>query len=123
MTKADENFQFVPLHCHGNNHVEKAIGTFKEHLIATICSYDPSFPMHLWDYNIPQATLTLNILRPSCINPHLLAEAQLDWPFNFNATPLAPPGTKVLIHEIPDQRRSWAPHCVDVWYIGPAREQ
>ena len=67
MTKADENFQLVPPHRHHTNHAEKAIGTFKEHLIASICSYDPSFPMHLWDRNIPQVTLTLNLLRPSRI--------------------------------------------------------
>ena len=120
MAKADENFQLVPPHSHRTNHSEKAISTFKEHLIASICSYKPSFPMHLWDRNIPQSTLTLNLLHPSRINPHLSAEAQLNGTFNFNATPLAPSGTKVLIHETPDQQRSWAPYGVDGWYIGPA---
>ena len=67
MAKSDEDFQLVPPHRHRTNHAEKAIGTFKEHLIASICSYDPSYPMHLWDRNIPQATLTLNLLRPSRI--------------------------------------------------------
>ena len=78
--------------------------------------------MHLWNRNIPQATLNLNLLRPSRINQRLLAEAQLNGPLNFNATPLAPPGTKILIYETPDQQRSWAPHGVDGWYIGPARK-
>ena len=78
--------------------------------------------MHLWDRKIPQATLTLNLLLPSRINPRLSAKAQLNGPFNFNATPLAPPGTKVLIHETPDQQRSWAPHGVYDWYIGPELE-
>ena len=120
MTKADENFQLSPLHRHRTNHSDKAIGTFKEKLIASICSYDPSFPMHLWDRNIPQATLTLNLLCPSRINPCLSAKAQLNGHFNFNATPLSPPGTKVRIYETLDQRQSWAPHVVDGWYIGPA---
>jgi len=35
---------------------------------------------------------------------------------------LAPPGTKVIIHEPPSQRKSWAPHGIDGWYIGPATE-
>ena len=108
MTKADENFQLVPPHGHRANHAEKSIGTFKEHLITSICSYDPSSPMHLWDRNIPQATITLNLLRPSRINPRLSSEAQLNGPFNFNATPLSTPGTKVLIYDTPKQRRSWA---------------
>ena len=122
MTKADKKFQLVPPHRHRTKHAEKAIGTFKENLIASICSYDPSSPMHLWDRNIPQATLTLNLLRPSRINPRLSSEAQLNGPFNFNATPLSPPGTKVLIYDTPEQRRSWAPHGVDGGYVGLACE-
>ena len=78
--------------------------------------------MHLWDHNIPQAALTLNIFRPSRINPRLSAEAHLNGHFNFNATPLAPPGTKILIYETPNQQRSWAPHGVDGWYAVPARK-
>jgi hypothetical protein len=43
-------------------------------------------------------------------------------PFDHNKTPLAPPGCKVLIHEKPEQRRSWDPHGVKRWYLGPAME-
>ena len=35
---------------------------------------------------------------------------------------MAPPGTKVLIHEKPTQRKSWAPHGIFAWYIGPAMD-
>ena len=35
---------------------------------------------------------------------------------------MAPPGTKVNIHEKPIQRRSWDPHGVEGWYLGPAME-
>ena len=101
MAKADKIFQLVPPHRHHTNHAKKVIGTFKEHLIARICSYDPSFSMHLWDRNIPQDTTTLNLLRPSRINPRLSDEAQLNGTFNFNATSFAPSGTKVLIQENP----------------------
>ena len=41
-------------------------------------------------------------------------------PFNFNHTLLAPPGTQVLVHKIPDQRASFAPHSIKGWYIGPS---
>jgi hypothetical protein len=40
--------------------------------------------------------------------------------FDFNKTPLAPPGTRVLVHERPDVQQSWDPRALDVWYIGPA---
>jgi hypothetical protein len=59
-------------------------------------------------------------MRASRINPNLSAYAQCFGQFSHNATPLAPPGTHMLIHEKPAQRASWAPHAVDAWYIGPA---
>jgi hypothetical protein len=42
--------------------------------------------------------------------------------FDFNKTPLAPPGTKIIIHEKSLQHGSWDPHGVDGWYLGPAME-
>jgi hypothetical protein len=36
--------------------------------------------------------------------------------------PLAPPGTKVVIHEKPQQRKTWDPHGAEGWYLGPAME-
>jgi hypothetical protein len=39
---------------------------------------------------------------------------------DFNRMPLAPPGTRVIVHEKPDQPASWDPHGVDVYYLGPA---
>ena len=35
---------------------------------------------------------------------------------------MAPPGTRVVVHEKPENRGTWAPHGVDAWYIGPAME-
>ena len=40
--------------------------------------------------------------------------------FNFNHTPLAPPGTKIIIHNKPEIRGSWATRGYEGWYIGPA---
>ena len=102
-----------PPNLHQTNSAEQAIQTFKDHLIAGITSCDPDFPLHLWDRLLAQATLTLNLLRPSRINPRLSAEAQLNGAFDFNRTPLSPPGTKALIYESSADRRTWAPHGVD----------
>jgi hypothetical protein len=35
---------------------------------------------------------------------------------------MKPPGTIIIAHEIPNHRRTWAPHGQDGWYIGPALE-
>jgi hypothetical protein len=48
------------------------------------------------------------------------AYAQLNGHFDFNRTPLAPAGTRIIAHEKPDQRASWDPHGLDGYYLGPA---
>jgi hypothetical protein len=95
--------------------------TFKNHFIAGLCSVDPNFPLKLWDKLLPQATITLNLLKKSCINPRMSAYAQLNGYFHFNRSPMAPPDThviKVIAHEKPDQRVSWDPRGVDGYYLG-----
>ena len=42
--------------------------------------------------------------------------------YDFNAHPLAPPGTRILVHEKPKQRGTWSDHGVPGWYIGPTQE-
>jgi hypothetical protein len=78
--------------------------------------------MHLWDIILPQAAITLNMLRTSRINPKLSAATHIFGQYDFNRAPLAPPGTKIIAHETPEGRRTWAPHGQDGWYIGPALE-
>ena len=122
ITNNNIEFQLAPPHIHRRNAAERAIRTFKNHFIAGLCSTDSNFPMHLWCRLIPQALLTLNLLRPSRINPTLSAEAQLNGAYDFMKHPLAPPGTKCQVHEKPSQRRTWAPHSVDGWYVGPSMQ-
>ena len=54
------------------------------------------------------------------MNPKLSGYAQLHGEFNYDATPLAPPGTQVIIHENPDVRGTWESHGVKGWYLGPS---
>ena len=112
--------QLVSPHIHQLNSTECAIHTFKNHFIAGLASTDPNFPLSNLCRLLPQAELTLNLLRPSRLNPKFSAYAQLEGAFDFNRTPLAPPGTRVIVHEKPTPCRTWAPHGVDGWYIGPA---
>ena len=91
---ANSALQLVEPHNHRANAAEIAIQTAKDHIIAGLCLTDPNFPIFLWDEAIiPQAQLTLNMLRTSRTNPRLSAQMALDGIFNFNKTPLAPPGT------------------------------
>ena len=114
------DFQLVPPGLHRRNAAERAIRTFKNHFIAGLCSVDKDFPLHLWDRLLPQAETTLNLLRGSRINPKLSAYAQLHGHFDYNRTPMAPPGIRVLVHVKPADRTSWSPHAEDGWYTGPA---
>jgi hypothetical protein len=120
MAQNNIEYQPVPPHIHRRNKAERAIQTFKAHFIAGLCTVHPNSPLHLWDKLIPQAIITLNMLRCSRINPGLSAYQQLYGNFNYNATPLAPPGTKVLILEPAAKRGTYDPHGTEGWYIGPA---
>ena len=46
----------------------------------------------------------------------------LEGQFNFNHTPLAPPGTYVLNFEDTDTQASWNPYGKEDWYLGPVLE-
>jgi hypothetical protein len=63
LTKQGINYQLAPPHIHRRSNAERAIQTFKNHFIAGLRSVDPNFSLKLWDKLLPQATITLNILR------------------------------------------------------------
>jgi len=92
-------FQLVPPNQHRANAAERAICTWKNQFIATLCSCDPGFPLDLWDRLMEQTTITLNLLRTSSINNRLSSYSQVHGAFDYNSTPLGPPGTKVIVHE------------------------
>ena len=87
--------ELVPPYCHRRNVAEVAIKNFKAHFISILAGADPDFPMYLWDKLLPQAELTLNLLRQSNANPRVSAHAHLFEPFDFNRFPLAPLGCAV----------------------------
>ena len=122
LTSRGVQYQLVPPNQHRANAAERAIRTFKNHFIATLCSCDMNFPLKLWDRLLEQAVITLNLMRTSSINERLSAYAQVHGAFDFNTTPLGPPGTKVLIHDRPNNRGTWSPHGTEGWYIGPAMD-
>jgi hypothetical protein len=94
--------------------------TFNEHFVAGLSSVDPSFPMHLWDRLLPQAEITLNLLRTSRLHPQLSVAAHYHGLVDYNKTAFAPPGCKIIAHEKPDKRRIWDPHGQHGYPLGPA---
>jgi hypothetical protein len=114
------NYQIAAPGDHRLNFAERAIQTFKNHFVSVLHGCDPHFPANQWDRLLPQTVMTLNMVRPSRLNPKLSAYNQLWGLFNFDKTPLAPPGCKVIIHERPQERGTWADHGVAGFYIGPA---
>jgi hypothetical protein len=85
-------FQLVPPHLHRSNAAKRAIQTWKNHFCSGLATCDPKFPLTEWDLLMPQADITLNLLRSSRRQPKLSAYACLFGNFDFNKTPLAPPG-------------------------------
>jgi hypothetical protein len=66
--------------------------------------------MRLWDRILPQAVMTLNMLRTSRTNPKLSAATHIFGQQYFNRAPLVPPETRIIAHETPGKRKTWAPH-------------
>ena len=122
MTKHKIVFQLVPPDMHRRNAAEKAIRAWKNHFIAGLSSLDPAFPITEWDRLIFQAFVTLNLLRNARANTKLSSYAYLFGVFDFNKTPMAPPGTKVLVHSKPSKRASWDTHGIEGWYVGPSMQ-
>jgi hypothetical protein len=115
-------FQLVPPDMHHRNRAEQAIRTFKDHFLAILSGVDAACPPHLWDLLLPQAELTLNLLRQSTLNPRISAWEFFQGPFDFNKMPLGPVGCWVLTHAKPATQRSWGFHAKNGSYIGPAMD-
>ena len=118
--KYNISHECVPPNIHRRNSAERAIQTFKNHLLAGLATCHKDFPINEWDRLLPQAEITLNLLRTSRNNPRLSAYAFLFGQYDYNAHPMVPPGTKVIVHQKPATRLSWAYHGKIGWYIGPS---
>ena len=66
----NQNVKFQPVssHEHCRNLAEQAIQTWKNHFKAGLAPTDPQFPLSEWDQLIPQANITLNLLRSTQTN-------------------------------------------------------
>ncbi len=114
------SLELTPVAVHRTNKAERAIQTWKDHFISTLATTDPDCPLFLWEDFIDQTELTLNIMRASKTHPLLSAWEALCGKFDVMATPIAPLGMKVLVHNTPENRGSWEVHGSPGFYIGRA---
>ena len=91
ITDNDMELQLTPPQMHRRNWSERSIQTGKAHLIAGLVGINPKFPLHLWCRLIPQCEKTLNMMRPTHINPKISADTYLQDIHDFNRVPLTPP--------------------------------
>ncbi len=113
-------FQLVPPDMHCRNCAEQAIRTFKALFLSILAGVDPTFPPYLWDLLLPQAELTLNLLRQSALSPQISVWEFFQGPFDFNKTLLGPVGCRIVIHAKPATGRSWDFCAKEGYYIGLA---
>ena len=112
--------QYTPADMHRTNIAERACRTWKNHFTAIRAGTPPSFKMANWCKMLEQADITLNMMRPCTLNPNLSAFEAMEGMYSFNATPMAPIGTEMLMHLKPIRRNTWAYHALKSWYFAPA---
>ena len=84
LTAQQTDFQLVPPKTHRSNAAEHAVDTWKNHFLSELSCVDPNFLIKEWDRLIPQATLTLNLLRVSRLQPKISAHAFLHGNCDYN---------------------------------------
>ena len=111
-------YQLTPAGNHCHHTAERAFQTFKTISYQAYIWYTNYFP---WTYGTNSSLRrSLNLFRPSLLNPRLYDHPQLYGIYNYFFKPIAPPVMRVIAHDLPTQRRSWAAHASQGFYLGPA---
>jgi hypothetical protein len=84
-------YQLAPPDMHQRNAAEQAICTMKAHFLAIP-------PASIQVLLLPQAELTINLLQKLLYGLTKSAWEAYKGPYNFNVTPMAPPGCRVIAH-------------------------
>ena len=71
MAEQQVEYQLTPRGKHARNAAEKGIQIWKDHFLAGMATTNPKFPLSRWDKLVEQSNITLNLLRPSRVNPQL----------------------------------------------------
>ncbi len=100
-------FQLVPPDMHQRNKAKQMIRHFKNHFLSILAGVDSTFPPYLWDLLLPQAKMSVNLLRQATINLKISVWGYFNGPFDFNKAPLATVSCRVLIHAKPAACKLW----------------
>ena len=115
------SYQIVPApDDHRNTPAERAIKDFKAHFISVRACTNKLYPANAWNLLIPHAIHILNILWPSKINPKVSAHNIMKGHHDYNSHPIALSGCKIVIHDRHKERRTWANHGTDGFFISQA---
>jgi hypothetical protein len=112
--------ELVPPHCIGATPLKGPFALSKKQFVVGWAYFEPYFPLHLRQRLLPQAELTLNILRTSRQHPQLSAAAHYHDMGDYNKKAFAPPGCNIIAHDKPSKRCTWAPHGQHGYSLGPA---
>ena len=118
--KIQIEYQLMPPNIHIRYEVERTIRTWKNNFVSGLSGTDNLLLLHPWERLPEKAQITLNMIRPSIRNPKISVHTILESNFDCNKKYLAPPGTKGIVHEKTNRRRTWGQNGVQVWYIGLA---
>eukprot|EP00804_Cyclotella_cryptica_P003480 CCRYP_002118-RA/>CCRYP_002118-RA protein AED:0.26 eAED:0.26 QI:0/0/0/1/0/0/3/0/685 len=111
-------YQLVSPNDYRRNVAEKAIQTWKDNFITALRGTVDTFPLHLWCQLILHMERQLNFLCQFNANSKISAYAHLYGPHDYNALPFTPLGMEALVHDKPNQRKTYAQHCSKGWVIG-----
>ena len=102
LIRSQYQLELVPPGCHRRNAAEVAIRNFKAHFLSILAGVADDFPKQLWDRLLPQAEITLNLLRQSNATPTVSAYAHMNGPFDYNKMPLLSMSTMTMIYLLPE---------------------
>ena len=110
--------ELVPKGQHRRNLAERALQTWKAHIIGYLSGVTDNPPLGLWDKLLPQLDMQVNLLRFSNIHPKVCSWTVLNGAHDFNRHPLAPLGLEIQMLENHDKRKTWGVRSKPGYYVG-----
>ena len=111
------SLKIVPPHCHQRNVTDVFIKAFKQHFLSIIAGVEANLSIHQWEFHLPQAKLTLNLLQKFNTTPTVSSYTAMFGPLDYNRMPLGLMRCAVLIHEKTNAIIIWENHAVYACYL------